>query len=65
MNRSAPAARENSPQAEKNSNVSNTDRELELAHRGPHAPARLPWCETEEDYEAVMSDLAAQESRWA
>ena len=25
---------------------------------------RLPWCETEEDYEAVMADLAAQDARW-
>jgi len=25
---------------------------------------RLPWCETEEDYEAVMGDLAAMEGQW-
>jgi len=42
-----------------------SQQQFELSKRGPVRPARLPWCETQEDYEAVMADLAAQESRWS
>jgi len=39
--------------------------EAELPDRPGLSPRKLPWCETEEEYEAAIADLAAQDSRWS
>jgi hypothetical protein len=39
--------------------------EEELADKAILAPRRLPWCVTDEEYEAVMAELAAEACRWS
>ena len=41
------------------------DEELALAYPPSGAPRRLPWCTTDEDYESVMAELAAEAGRWS
>ena len=43
----------------------NNEAESALSDRPGARPRKLPWCETEEDHEAAMADLAAQDSRWS
>ena len=43
----------------------NNKAESALSDRPGARPRKLPWCETEEDHEAAMADLAAQDSRWS
>ena len=43
----------------------NNEAESALSDRPQARPGKLPWCETEEDHEAAMADLAAQDSRWS
>jgi hypothetical protein len=40
------------------------EEELVLANNSTPVPRRLPWCETDEDYESVIAELAAEECRW-
>jgi hypothetical protein len=42
----------------------NEEEDSMLVERTSLPPRRLPWCIDEEDYEAVMADLAAESSRW-
>jgi len=39
--------------------------ELGLADNAAPLPRRLPWCETGEDYESVVAELAAEQCRWS
>ena len=43
----------------------NNEAESALSDRPGARPRKLPWCETEEDHEAAMADLAVQDSRWS
>lgn len=41
------------------------EEDLMLVNQASLPPRRLPWCIDEEDYEAVMADLAAESCRWS
>jgi|GEM_PF-6659736 hypothetical protein len=41
------------------------EQEFVLADGATLTQRRLSWCETDEDYEAVMSEIATQECRWS
>jgi hypothetical protein len=41
------------------------EEELALTYLPARSPRRLPWCTSDEDYESVMADLAAESCRWS
>ena len=41
------------------------EQELALTYLPSRDLRRLPWCTTDEDYESVMADLAAESCRWS
>ncbi|HEV2990825.1 MAG TPA: hypothetical protein VG759_20470 [Candidatus Angelobacter sp.] len=40
------------------------DEEMAFTDGSSHLPRRLPWCTTDEDYEAAMAELSAEMCRW-